>query len=225
MKAPRKRECFAPLAMTGMRGFTFIELFIAISIFAVVAIALYSTFFAGITVWRRSGEGGNVYQNVRFVFDDITKDLKNTVYCTKEEESIFAFSGTTEEIVFFTSEPVFSEEDVYRKELVKVAYRFDRGEEQLIRAKGGKSLGFDIEKADKEVLLDGVKEITFAYCYDTGDEDEPYLWKDEWLDEEMRIPRGVKLTSLVKAEKGEKEALKFTKIIFIPIGVLGEEGL
>ena len=54
---------------------------------------------------------------------------------------------------------------------------------------------------------------------------KPYLWKDEWVDEEMRIPRGVKLTSLVKAEKGEKEALKFTKIIFIPIGVLGEEGL
>lgn len=202
-------------------GFTFIELFIAISIFTVVAIALYSTFFAGISVWRRSGEDRDVYQNIRFVFDDMTKDFRNIVYCSEDEESMFAFSGMTDEVVFITSEGTFSEEDVFRKELAKVAYRLDRDAGELIRIRAGKSLGFNIEKAEKESLLKGIEDLKFEYCYDSDDEDDPYLWKEEWEDKEMRIPRGVMVTFHIKVEE-EKEALKFTKTIFVPTGILGE---
>ncbi len=209
--------------MRNKAGFTFIELLIAVSIFTVVAIALYSTFFAGISVWKRSIEGGNIYQDLRFAFDDITRDLRNTVCCSKDEESIFAFSGTAGEIIFITLESAFSEEDIMRRELVKTAYRFDEEASGIIRIEAGKSLGFDIEKGEKEVLLNNVEEFTFEYCYATGDDDDPYEWKEEWVDEKMRVPRGVKVTFLIKAEKGEKETLKFTKIMFIPIGVLGEK--
>ena len=212
-------------AMTKARGFTFIELLIAVSIFAVVAIALYSTFFAGISVWKRSGEDGNIYQDARFVFDDITKDLKNSLYGGEDEKSAFAFSGNAQEIIFITLEPLFFEEDISRKELVKVAYSVDGEEGQLIRRMAGKSLGFDIEKAEKEILLKDVEEFTFMYCYDSGDEDEPYIWKEEWDDEKMRVPRGVKVSFSIKAEEGKKKAPEFSKIIFVPTGVLGEKEL
>ena len=207
--------------MTKRRGFTFIELLIAVSIFAVVAIALYSTFFAGISVWRRSGPDGSVYQDVKFAFDDIAKDLKNAVYLSGDEESIFIFSGSAEEIAFITLEPTFSEEDTGR-ELVKVAYSFDESEGQLIRKRADILAGFDVEKAEKEVLLDGLEGFTLEYCYDSGDEDAPYLWEEEWEDDEMRLPRGVKVVFLIKTETAGKQPLKFSEIIFVPTGILGE---
>jgi len=203
-------------------GFTLIELFIAISIFSVVAIALYSTFFAGISVWKRSGESENIYQSVKFLLDDMAKDLKNVIYYTKDAESIFGFLGKNDEIVFITLEDTSQAGDTPQKELVKVVYRFDGEQDELIRIKAEKSSGFSAEKAEKEVLLKGIKDFKFEYCYDSGDEDEPYLWKEEWEDEDSRIPRGVRVSFLIKTEK-EKKELKFTKTMFVPIGVLGEE--
>lgn len=208
-------------------GFTLIELFIAISIFAVVAIALYSTFFAGISVWRRSGEGGNAYHNIRFMFDDMTKDLKNSIYMYSKkskdkEESIYAFSGTNREIIFITLEDAATEDDIFRRELTRVAYRFDEGEGRLIRLRADKTSGFDIEKGKEEVLLKEVEDFKFEYCYETDSDIEPYEWKEEWEDDQMMIPRGVKATFLIKAEK-IKEPLKITKIIFVPKGILGKE--
>lgn len=221
---------FTPLEMSrtlkqntkSLTGFTLIELFIAISIFAVVAVALYSTFFAGISVWRRSSESGDIHQDIKFALDDITKDLRNIIYCTEDGESIYAFSGTTEEIAFITLEAPFLQEDISRRELAKIAYRFDKNKHQFIRIRVAKSLGFDIEKGEKEVLLKGIEELKFEYCYFSGDEDEPYLWQEEWEDDESRIPRVVRLTFRIKTKR-EKEPLEFTKTIFIPIGVLGEE--
>ena len=70
-----------------------------------------------------------------------------------------------------------------------------------------------------------MEKFTFEYCYDSGDEDEPYEWEDEWDDEKLRVPRGVKVAAAIKNEATGKNALKFTEIIFAPTGVLGEEGV
>ena len=207
-------------------GFTLIELLIAISIFAVVAIALYSTFFAGIAVWRRSSEGGNIYQDIRLIFADMTKDLRNIIYMynEKKEESMYTFSGVSEEVVFVTLEASPFEEDISRKELVKVVYRFDKDVSALIRIRADKSIGFDIEKAEKEVLLKGIEEFKFEYCYDSDDEFDPYLWKEEWEGKEFdfKPPQGIRVTFLVKAER-KRKPLKFSKTIFVPIGVFEKE--
>lgn len=205
-------------------SFTLIELLIALSIFAVVAIALYSAFSAGIAVWRRSSEGRDAYQDVKFIFDDMTKDLKNALYLSKGEESIYAFSGTTSEIIFMALEDTSSEEGP-QKEIVKLAYKYDEGQNELIRLRADISNGFDIEKGEREVLFSNVEEFELEYCYDSGDEDNPYLWKDEWLEGDVGIPRGIRITLLGKAGRRGEEMPKFIKTVFIPTGILGEKEL
>ena len=37
-----------------LTGFTFIELIIAVTIFAIIAVSIYSTFNAGISVWLKT---------------------------------------------------------------------------------------------------------------------------------------------------------------------------
>src|SRR3972149_5589222 len=109
------------MAKTSHASFTFIELLIALSIFAVVAVTLYSTFFAGISVWKRSGDSSGIYQDIRIVFDDMARDLKNMIYFTKEKESAYAFTGMPQQIAFMTLAEYASEKMTAGKELVKIS--------------------------------------------------------------------------------------------------------
>ena len=206
-------------------AFTVIELLIALSIFSVIAITLYSTFFAGISTWKRSGDNTGIYQNIRVTFDDIARDLKNMIYFTKDDESAYIFSGTSEQVIFMTLEEGISEKTEPQRELVRIAYSFDNAKGDIVREIAGISLGFDTRKAEKEILLKNVEDFKVEYCYFSGDEDDPYLWQEEWSDEEVKTPRGVKITASLKGGKGSKETSKITRIVFISTGVLGEKEL
>ncbi|MBU4375978.1 MAG: prepilin-type N-terminal cleavage/methylation domain-containing protein [Candidatus Omnitrophica bacterium] len=206
-------------------SFTLIELLIALSIFAVVAVTLYSTFFAGISVWKRSGDTSSAYQDIRVVFDDIARDLKDMIYFTKDGESAYAFIGAPNKVIFMTLEEYASPQMKPAREVVRVSYYFDTAKEEFIKKRADISLGFDIEKAEEDVLLRGVKDFQFEYCYDSGDEDDPYLWQEEWEDDEARIPRGIRIVTVMKAIKSGDEASEITRVIFIPTGVLGKKEL
>ncbi len=212
-----RQECY--------RAFTFVELLIAVSIFAVVALALYSTFFAGISVWKRSGEGGNITQAMRFILDDMARDLRNAVYLTGEEESVFVFSGDSEGLVFFSIEPSSLGETISQRELVKLSYSYDKDEKQLLRRRADKEAGFDLEEAKKEILLGDIDEFKIEYCYDTGDDDDPYEWKDEWEQKENRLPRGVRLTFRLAGADRDEKPVSFSRIMYVPLGVLGKKEL
>lgn len=205
------------------RSFTLIELLIALSIFAIIAITLYSTFFAGISVWKRSGDNSDAYQNIRIVFEDMARDIKNMIYFTKDKESMYVFSGMPGEIILMTLKEGASEKMEPNKELAKVAYSFDDIKNELIRQEAGIAFGFDVKKAGKEVLLENLEDFKFEYCYDSGDEDEPYLWQEEWKDENAKTPRGIRITASLKTGKNAKEMSKITRVIFIPTGILGKK--
>ncbi|MDD5680592.1 MAG: prepilin-type N-terminal cleavage/methylation domain-containing protein [Candidatus Omnitrophica bacterium] len=204
-------------------AFTFIELLIALSIFAVVAVTLYSTFFAGLSVWKRSGDGSDVYQDIRTVFDDMARDFRNMIYFTKDKESMYIFSGMPKEIILMTLEEGASEKMEPYREVVKVTYSFDDTKGELIRQRAALAFGFDLKKAEKEVLLKDLGDFKFEYCYYSGDEDEPYLWQEEWKDEDEKTPRGIRITAVLKNGKGGEEMSKITRVIFIPTGILGKK--
>jgi len=219
---PRARAARAP-ERKGRRAFTFIELLIAVSIFATLAIALYSSFFAGISIWKRSAAGGGVYQDVRFALDDLTRDLKSAAAGGADEDSLFAFSGESERVVFFTSAAAFSGQGAQRRELTRVAYGLDRESGRLFRARAVLAGGFDLDSAEKDTLVEGVEDFSLSYPYDSGDEDDPYIWREEWQNSDMRPPRGVKVSLAIASGNEKGGRLKFDKIIFIPTGVLGKD--
>lgn len=204
-------------------SFTLIELLIALSIFAVVAVTLYSAFFAGVSVWKRSGDTSGSYQDISAVFDDIARDLKNAVYFSKDEESGYAFMGAPGKIAFMTLEERVGARMKPCREIARLSYYFDDTADEFIKKRADISLGFDIVKAEKDVLLRGVEDFRFEYCYYSGDEDEPYIWQDEWSDEDARIPRGIRITAVMNGVKRGDGASRITRVIFIPTGVLGKK--
>ncbi len=215
----------SPKSDLSLTGFTLIELLIALSIFAVVAVTLYSTFLAGISIWKRSGDKSGIYQDIRGVFVDMARDLKNMLYFTKDKESAYVFKGEPKKVVFMTLGEYSSEKMEAGKEIIRISYFFDDAKGELIKESADISVGFDTDKAEKEALLKNVLDFKFEYCYYSGDEEEPYLWQEEWKDEDERIPRGVRITAFLKGVKAGEGTSKVRRVIFIPTGVLGKKEL
>src|SRR2546425_11199656 len=60
-------------------GFTLIELLVSLTIFSVIALAVYSVFAAGVGAWRKAQEFSSTYQTARLVLDDLAQELTNAV--------------------------------------------------------------------------------------------------------------------------------------------------
>ena len=189
-------------------AFTFVELMIAITIFAIVALVIYSSFNASIKVWRRGEESTAINQNLRIALDDFAKELTNALSYTKDDDPEIYFEGKVDSIRF----PVYLSLEkggqfgivTYRKEISSEKEEISLKREEKI---------FGQTPPEPEILIDKIDEVKFLYVFDTGDPDNPYEWRESW-ETKSKIPRGVKLT--LRLQNG----ISFTKIVFIPTGEL-----
>lgn len=198
---------------------TFLELMLTLTIFAVVAITVYSTFGTGLSAWRKAQKTQQLYQDVRLGLNRIARDLENAVLYSQEPK-FPNFTGTKSEISFY------SLVDTYRAipqhpELRKITYSLDESTQILQRLEQNLPLpeeGEEIEAEAQEALAEKIAALKFFYCYEDKDDDESYKWLDTWNNAE-EVPQGVKI-ELALEEAGE---LPFTKYVFIPIGEKGQE--
>lgn len=205
-------------------GFTFIEMIVAVTIFTIIAVSIYSTFHAGIKIWLKTNPMIEVNQSTRLFFNIISSDLKGAIkYTTREDEP--NFEGEKQRIAFMTLVDVSGEETPLHKEPARVIYDFKIIEEGkaakpvIRRSVAAGKEGFDEDKAVPAEIMSGVSEedFGFEYCYIVGSADNKeytYQWKDKWEDEDkVNIPRGIKV-----------KAGKFEKTVFVPTGELGGIG-
>ncbi len=223
--------------MSKKKGFTFIELIIAVTIFSIIAVSIYSVFRAGVRLWYRTNPLIEANQSVRFFFNTISSDLKNSVSYNaisqgiktfgSSEEKNANFVGEKQKISFMTLVDVAGTGALPHTELARVIYSFDRSKKTVKRAVATKKAvkravatkaeGLSENHAkDAEILSDiDDKDFGFEYCYiDVSSPTEyDYEWKDAWEDEDRnkgKIPRGVRVKAGV-----------YSKTIFIPTGKLG----
>ena len=214
-----RRFCKRKLIL-GRAGFTFIELMLAASIFAIVALAIYSTFGSGISVWKKTEKTQNLYQDIRLVLNKMAYDLENAVLYSEpeEEEELSNFAGERNEISFFTIVDVFQKLPTHQQ-LRRIAYSLDESTRMLLRQEltYPESVQEAYEKEPEEIAAH-ISNLTFFYYYENKDDEPPYEWMDSW-DPAQGIPQGVKIELEVEAE----EELIFTKYVFIPTGKKGQE--
>jgi len=187
-------------------GFTLIELIISGAIIFLVSIAVYSVFAGGINIWKRANQASGSGHDLRLDAEKLSVQLRNSFRISSipfegSEDSI-AFAALIDNQVSRISYFV-NDENMFCRRIQSYPEVFKKG-----------------ESGEYDLLLSGVKELKFSYCYldnATGD----YKWKDEWVKEEQdTIPQAVKIE--LTFEKTPGEELKFAKTIFIPIGT-GEQ--
>ena len=211
------------------RGFTFIELIIAVTIFAIIAVSIYSTFSAGIRIWLKTSPMIEENQRFRVFFNTISTDLKNAIpyYDNsvalakpgfgEEYEGQINFSGASDRITFMAVISIADPEKGLREEPALVTYLYDKADKTVKRLVATKTEGLNGDNVKGADMLSGVeeKDFGFQYCYKsmTSNSDYEYEWRDAWEDKNVQnIPRAVRI------RVGE-----LRKTVFIPTGMLGEE--
>ena len=88
MNAPSRRT------NTKRRGFTLVEVLLAVTILSLVMTAVYNIWSAALMAWRRGGDASEVFQRQRIVMDTLTELSQSVVYYGASP-GLYAVTGTS----------------------------------------------------------------------------------------------------------------------------------
>ena len=207
------------------RGFTLIEVLVAVAILAVMMMIAYGT--TGTTVRAKKGyeEVQDRHREIRVAMNRIVADLSMAYFSGNEDRTVLDprtffvgdSGGDHDELRFstFAHTPLMA--DANESDQTIVSYevapdRDDRTKENLMRRETRRlptgDEKWDQTKASNDVLLHGVKRFKAQY-FDPLDRE----WKDDWSTQNTdgrapRLPDRVRVTIVV--ENDLKEEVTFT---------------
>lgn len=226
-------------------GFTLIEFLLALSIFAVVAAAIYSTFSGGIRLSRSSQVQNKIYREARWSFEEMSKDLENAIpydfsgsYPDKRalwgEHRKISFILPTGQglkvVSYYLEKP---EEGSILKTIV--GKRHSRNMAVTTQSQSNSRVYYLVKeemdfvdylsgglkaKSNIEILSTNVKEdgLTFSYGYLQDEQQKNIDWVGEWP--ESYIPAAVRVNIDFIPDGENTGAMSFRRDIFIPTGQL-----
>lgn len=202
-------------------AFTFVEVMLVASIFAIVAVAIYSTLGAGISAWKKSQEAQTLHQDARLTLNKMAQDLENASLYSKKE-GFSNFSGEKNKISFYSLVDDYQALPVH-PELKRITYSLNEPAHTLLRQEETfpESVQETPSQAPEAIALQ-VANLNFFYCYEDKAAEPPYKWLDSWQPnpaKDIFLPQGVKIELKLDA----KGKLSFTKYVFIPTGEKGKE--
>lgn len=197
------------------KGFTLLELLLAIGISALVLVSAYSGLRIGWMSYGRLNNQIQSYQSGRSGFSRLAKDLRNSFLFNASDNRSIAFSGTEKEMFFTTLVKSRNKEGLSFVEVAKVFYKLE--EKNLLRAyiKGKDILSPDI-KPEYEVFLADLTSLAFSYATKEPNEASPLSWKDSFSDK-TALPQAVRI-KLTQNMKGFP-AVTLTKSVLIRDGL------
>lgn len=166
-----------------IRAFSLVELLIAVSIFAVVSVAIYSTFSSGLNVLRRVKDVDLAQQSFILKQERFHKELRQTIVLRKP-----LFLGTKDRVSFGA---------IVDEYPCRLTYYFDSSSQSLMRnCDKLADIITSAGKIDKElktkpaVFINKVKELNFSYLY-LDLKKNIYQWEEEWKQD--FLPLAVKI--------------------------------
>lgn len=195
------------------RGFTLLELLIAVTIFSIAAVAIYSSFNVGIRAWRKAEDSYKIRQEARHALDRIGRELRNAVNFTP-----MPFDGSSNYVSFSRALKISDSKGGYSEGILKITYTFDANAKAVYYILQTYQESAKDESGTKSLLTSGISDFKLKYAYRQGDE---IIWEDNWKKEEKLIPFGMKV-SLSYPLQEEAQTVEFSETVLIPTGVLKE---
>lgn len=210
--------------------FTLLELLIALSLFATIAVAIHSALSVGMQTWKRGDQGSNMHQKARIVMDSLVSDIRRCVYF-----SYIQFVGTAHDIYFPVAIPVTDADKkvrgVFDTNLFKITYLLDRRSyrdkyKTLMRKQETFLQSLEPTKVKPKEFAGGIASIEFEYAFKMNEEDVDYqddiiIWEDEWKVKD-KIPQfvRVRIEMIDDIDAESKKPLTYTRTVYIPQGTL-----
>lgn len=232
------------------KAFTLIELLLGLSIFAVIALCLFSTFWAGMGISERANRNTQVYGQARMALDLMSQELENMIYYdfSNSYPDKMAFSGDSRSVTFlkaasdglkFVHYYLIAPEGkdivatmmgaTYTKNVDMLLNYEERADQEnfLIREEQSFSeyvSGQEESSGSVEVLATQVKadSLRFAYGYLTGSEEtQEFVWNETWGKD--YLPSHIRIEIEFCSQGKKKIFVPFLKQILIPTGFWGTE--
>lgn len=193
-------------------GFTIIELLLAAAILSMVALAILSTFGAGLRAFDRVQSFGGLHADVLLFLEGFERDVRNAF-----EFSPIKFKGDSQAMSFASVGTNLDEEGGEFIVLAKKSYYFDDSQKALVGEE--KDYVQTASAIIRSQRIGSIKAVQFQYYFyrketQDGEEKSEYGWQETWADEEA-IPKGVKIQ--LTFEDGGKE-VSLARTVFIPSG-------
>jgi general secretion pathway protein J len=192
------------------KGFTLLELVIALTIVAVIVVIVFGALRIGIRAWEKGERDVDIRQRQRIVLDLVKRQLAST--CVSEvwggDQQLVPLKGNDKSIEFLSRIPLTPGN---RFGLVYVKYAVKRekeGDKEYLTfyekniASPGKKIGAgNPDEGDFSELISGMKSIVFEYLKDRPGE-EAAIWQKSWDPAVDRgAPRAVRVTFTGNDEK------------------------
>jgi general secretion pathway protein J len=192
------------------RGFTLLELLIALTIVALIVVIIFSALRIGIRAWEKGEKDVDMRQRQRIVLDLIKRQLAST--CASDvwgrDQQLASLKGDSKSIDFVSHIPLTPGN---RFGLVYVQYAVKKDKEgkkehltfyeKSIALPDKKSGAGNPDEGDFSELLPGMKSIVFEYLKDRPGE-EASIWQKTWDPAvDKGVPRAVRVTLEENDEK------------------------
>ena len=194
--------------MNKKKGFTLLEILMAVALIAVVSLAMYSNFSSGIGMMRRIARPISE-EDLSIFFEKLTREIQNSFRYTD-----IPVSGEKEKLIFPTTiqtKPELGSD----QGIGRVTYFYNASLRSIDRQQENLNQIFKEEKVKTSSTLSHVSALNFQY-YGYIPSESKYEWKEEWnsIKEEKRIPIAVKI-ELQYDDEGKKRV--FERTIAFPV--------
>lgn len=171
------------MIMKRSRGFTLLELLVALGITALVLISSYSTLRIGWLSYGRLDSQTQVYHNLRNGLNKLSLELRPffvfKYHNSKDnKDEAIGFEGSKENMSFVTLLRSKDKEGMSYVEAAKVFYKFENKKIYRACLKGRDILKFTIEP-EYEVFLVNIAACEFSYA-SSSSEAGSLIWKNEF---------------------------------------------
>ncbi len=198
------------------KGFTIIELLLAASIMSIIALAILSTFGAGMRAFDRVQSFGGFRADVLLFLEGFERDARNAFVF-----SPIKFQGNSQSMSFAAIGTKLDEDGNTFTVLEERSYAFDSSQKALVEKEEdfAPTVSSATEGSVRTQQITPIKAVTFQYYsyrkeIQDGKERIESGWQGTWTDEET-IPRGIKVQ--LTFDEGGKE-VSLARTVFIPSG-------
>lgn len=215
------------------RGFTLLEVMIALSILAVLATLVWSTFSPTMDAKNLAAEQADKYHGLRLAMGRMTREISMAFisdrydarrYRERPTRFVASDSGSNDRLLFTTMAHERLYEDAKASDQAVVEYRLDRDPEDrdkkaLIRREKT-VIDEDLDDGGVEVVLaSGIEGLDFEY-WDPQEKEWEREWDTTRIERAGRLPERVRITLTAPGDDGKERKFVTQTVVFMqtPLG-------
>lgn len=208
--------------MRKQRGFTLMEMLLAVTILAMAMASIGTVFSMGLQIWKRTQGGGAPEKKLALAFEKMSVEVRQIPKTLGLKDVEFESKST--EFQFPSYVAGFNSKGEPTFQYGRVTYKWNASDQELCREVEDAHALYEKNKAECKPLAGKIQKLQFKYWLYDGMAGS-FSWKDTWsLSESKLLPAAVKVSAELVSESQSLSSQRprlIEQIFVVPVGTLG----